>query len=76
MGWIMMPQLPLVAFAHMSGHLMRQFGRDPFSKRSLSLAEDLELRTTKDSQLWGLDREDCMLQKQPGRDQAAGTRYR
>lgn len=32
MGWIMMPQLPLVAFAHMSGHLIRQFGQDPFSK--------------------------------------------
>lgn len=37
MGWIMMPQLPLVAFVHMSGHLIRQ-------------------RTTKDTQLWGLDR--------------------
>lgn len=36
-----MPRLPLVAFAHMSGHLITQHGRDPFSKGSVSLgAED------------------------------------
>lgn len=51
-----MPQLPLVAFAHMSGHLIRQFGQDPFSKWSVSLTVNLELRTTRDTQLWGLDR--------------------
>lgn len=51
-----MPQLPLVAFAHMSGHLIRQFGQDPFSKWSVSLTANLELRTTRDTQLWGFDR--------------------